>query len=581
MASPSRSGKPEPVPPPSVTRGSWLRAVAPGAADLLDYHRSWLRPDLLAGLSVWAVVVPQGLAYGELAGLSPVTGLYTAVAALMLYWLFGSSRSLHVGPESSVAIVTASFVAPLAGGDPQRAAALAALLALVAATFLVLGGLLRLAVISRLLSMPVLVGYLAGSAVIITLSQFGKALGVATPSELWWQKVADIGGQLAMVNPLAVGIAVFTVIAILALRRWAPRLPGILLAVAGATLAVGLFGWSAELPVVGAVEPGVPAPHLPAVTLDDAGLLLGAGASVALLIFASSILTALALAAPDGVQVNGRREFIGLAASSVGAGLMGGFPANATNSRSFIVVDAGARSQVANLTAAVLVGLTLLVLTPAFRYMPQAALAGVVLVAAIGMVDIATLRRLWHVRRSDFILAAVTFAGVLAVGVLPGIAVGVAVSLAEVLRRAIQPPTAVLGRVGNEQTYRDVQNYDGAHTIPGLLVYRFDAPLFFANADVLRGEVLGLVEQAQPPVRHVILDAEAIVDVDVTGAEALGTLADDLRTRGIGLALARARTAVQQTLIRTGVTQRLAENAFHLRVESAIRAFTGDDEHNS
>jgi sulfate permease, SulP family len=547
-----------------------LRGVLPGALELRHYHLSWLRPDLLAGLSVWAVLVPQGLAYGELAGLSPVAGLYTALGALVLYGLVGSSRQLHVGPESSTSIVTAAYVGGLVADAPERAAALASLLALVTAGFLLLGAALRLGVIARLLSTPVLAGYLTGSAVVIAVSQLGKILGIPTPGTTWWRKVGDVLGHLPDANPYSVLVAAGTLVCVVALLHWAPRVPAILVAISAATAVVGLAAWQDQLPVVGEVEAGIPVPALPGVRSGDVVDLLGAGASMAVLVFASSMLTATALARREHATVSPRREFLGLAAASLGSGLLQGYPANASDSRSFVVADSRARSQVANFAAAGLVAVTLLVLTPVFRYLPQAALGAVVLVAAVRMIDLAALHRLWRVRQSDFVMAVATFAGVLAVGVLPGIGVGIAVSLLEVLRRSVLPPTAVLGRVAGHETWRATDDAGDVHPVPGLLVYRFDAPLFFANADVLHDQVLDLVDRSNPPVRTVVLDAEGMVDMDVSGAETLATLRDDLDARGTRLVLARVRHSLRTTLRHLGLEERLGTANFHLSVRDAV-----------
>lgn len=288
------------------------------------------------------------------------------------------------------------------------------------------------------------------------------------------------------------------------------------------------------------------------------------------------MLTATALARRDREAVSASREFLGLAAASIGSGLLGGFPANASDSRSFVVADSRARSQVANAVAAALVAVTLLLLTPIFRYLPQAALGAVVLVAAVRMIDLTALRRLWRARRSDFVMAAVTIAGVLAVGVLLGIGVGIAVSLLEVLRRALLPPTAVLGRVAGHQTWRGMDDDHGdLRRVPGLLVYRFDAPLFFADADVLRSQVVRLVDESEPPVRTVVLDAEGMVDMDVTGAEALAALLDDLDERGTRLVLARVRTSLRTTLRRLDMEDRLGSENIHLSVRGAVTGVTG------
>ena len=309
-----------------------LNRLLPGAAGLRHYQRKWLGRDLLAGLAVWAVLVPQGLAYGELAGLSPVTGLYTAIGALILYPLVGSSRYLHMGPESSVAIVTAAYLGGLVADDPGRAAALAPLLAFITAGFLVLGAVLRLGVVARLLSTPVLAGYLTGSAVVIAASQLGKIFAIPTPDEDWWRKVGEVVSHLPEANWYALGIGAGALLTAVVLMRWAPRVPAILVAIAAATTVVGVAGWEERLPVVGFVPAGVPVPSLPAVRSDDALDLLAAGASVAILVFASSMLTATALARRDREPISARREFLGLASASFGSGLLEGYPANSSDS---------------------------------------------------------------------------------------------------------------------------------------------------------------------------------------------------------------------------------------------------------
>jgi sulfate permease, SulP family len=408
---------------------------------------------------------------------------------------------------------------------------------------------------------------------VIGSSQLGKIFAIFTPAEQWWRKLGELAVALPTTNPRALLIGVATVLVVIALIRWAPGVPGILLAVASATAFVAVVGWKDQVPVIGEVPAGIPVPSLPDVAPGDVFDLLGAGASVALLVFASSMPTASPLPRRDREPVSGRREFLGLAAASVGSGLLQGFPANASDSRSFMVADAPARSQLANLVAAALTAGTLLVLTPVFRYLPQAALGAVVLVASARMVDITALRRLWRVRRSDFVLAAVTACGVLVVGVLPGIGVGVAVSLLEVLRRAVLPPTAVLGRVSGRTTWRSVDNHDATRTVAGLVVYRFDAPLFFANADVLREQIVRLVDESDPPTREVVLDAEGMVDMDITGAETLDQLLDDLDARGVRLVLARVRTSLRTTMRQLGFEHRLGSERFHLHIRDAVADF--------
>jgi sulfate permease, SulP family len=557
------------APPP----GPLLRLL-PGLTWVAGYRRAWLRPDLMAGLAVWAVLVPQALANGELAGLPPVNGLYTAAAALLLYPLFGSSRVLSSGPESAVSIVVAATVVPMAAGSSSQATSLAAALALLVAAFLVFGALLRAGVLARLLSTPILGGYLTGSAIIIISSQVPKLLGVSQAEPTWYGKLSQSLRSLTSVNGWALAVGLLAIAVMLATRRWLRGMPAALFAVVVATAvtAVGDLASKHAVPVVGTVARGVPVPTLPAVTLSQLRDLVVPAASIALLVLASGLVTAGALSARDGTEVRPGQEFLGMAAASAGAGLLSGYPPGSSDTRSFVVQQAGARSQLANVTAGVLTLLTLLVLTPLFRELPTSALGAVVMVSAAGMLQVRMLRRLWRLRRSDCVLALLTLVGVLVFGVLPGIGIGVAVSLAEVMRRALVPQTAVLGLVEGSPTYRSLENFAEAQTIPGVIVYRFDAALFFANADVLRQEVLALVAEQTTPVRAVVLNAEGIVDIDVTGAEILTHLHRDLADLGVALLLARVRTSVQRTLRDLGAEQQVGPDQFFLRVEEAVAA---------
>ena len=547
----------------------------PGIAMFDGYGVPRLRVDLIAALSLWAVVVPQALAYGELAGVPAVGGLYTALAGMLLYGFFGSSRYLNVGPESAVAIVVAASIGPLAGGDPARAIQLTSMLAILTAGFLLVGALVRLGAIKRLLSTPILSAYLTGSAIIIMASQVPKILGIPVEGDEWWRKLGHTATNLDETNLWALWIGLGTIALVLILQRIAKFLPAFLIALAIATVIVAVGDLAADqgVAIVGVIPRGIPMPAIPWVSLRDTIDLLGPAVSVALLVFASSVATAQALAARDREDVDPTKEFIGLASAGFGAGLLQGFPANASESRSFIVAGSGSKSQTINVFGAVAVAITLVALTPLFRNLPIAALAGVILVSASKLIDIAGFRRLWRVRRSDFVLSTITFTGVLVLGVLPGIGVGVAVSLLETMRRAVLPHTAVLGKVAGTPTYRDVTHYEDADAVPGLIVYRFDAPLFFANAEVFRNQIRKLVERASHPVRQVIVSAEGITDMDVTGGEMLGRLLEDLRELGVRFTLARVRTSVRKTIRRLGLEQAIGPENIFMTVADAARSF--------
>jgi len=558
---------------------SGVSRFLPGLRLFDGYSRPRLRLDMIAALSIWAVVVPQGLAYGELAGIPAVAGLYTAGAGMLLYGLFGSSRYLNVGPESSVAIVVAASIGPLAGGDPERAIALTSMLAILVGGVLLLGALLRFGVVTRLLSAPILTGYLAGAAVIIAASQIPKLFGIAPSGDEWWRQIGDVMTNLDATNGWSLGIGIGVVIVLLVLQRVVPRLPASLIAMAFATVIVAATDWASSngVAVVGEVGRGIPVPAIPNAPLADVLSLLAPAGSVALLVFASSVATGSALASRDREDLDTTREFVGLAAAGVGAGLIQGFPANGSDSRSFIVANGEARSQSANMIGAVMVLVTVLLLTPLFRNLPIAALGAVVLMAAVSLVDIARFRGLWRVRTSDFVLSLVTLLGVLVFGVLAGIVIGVAVSLLETMRRAVLPHTAVLGEVAGSPTFRDIENYEEAATVPGLIVYRFDAPLFFANADVFKHDIRTLVARARHPVRQVVVNAEGITDMDVTGAEALDRVIADLQDDGVRFTMARVRTSLRQMMEEIGLEEKIGTDNFFLRVSDAASGFPAVD----
>jgi sulfate permease, SulP family len=548
----------------------------PAVAVAASYERGWLRGDLLAGLTLWALLIPQGLAYGQLAGLSPVTGLYIGLVGMLVYALLGSSRYMTVGPESSVAMIVAVELGPLAGGDRARYVALAGLLALLVGAFLVLGFVARLGILTRLLSAPVLTGYLAGSGIVIALSQLPKVTGISTDRS-YPGVLPGLVRSADTVEPWAIAIALGTVVVTVGLARVSKLLPAALVALALATVFVAATGLSDTVAVVGHVQAGLPQIALPDAGFHDIGSLLAPAGSIALLVFASTVLTGEALAARDRERVRPGRELLALGAANFGAGLVHGFPANGSDSRSFAVAAAGARTQLAGVVGAGLLVATLLVLTPLFRNLPAAALGAVVIVTALRLVDGRELRRLWHVRSSDFVLAIVTLAGVLILGVLGGIAVGVVASLLEVLRRAAMPHTALLGRLGGgTPAYRDVEQHEDLETMPGLIVYRFDAPLFFANADLFRDQLLRLVHEAATPVRQVIVNAEAIYDIDTTGIRMLERLHDELAAESVRLGFARLKTRPRSLMRATGLEERIGIENFWLRVEDAASAFDAE-----
>jgi len=551
--------------------GAGIARWAPGVALLGSYERRWLRPDALAALSVWALLIPQGLAYAQLAGMPAVSGLYVGMMGMLAYGLFGTSRYLNIGPESSVAILIASSLVGMAAIGTDRYVALAATLALLVGVMLLIGFVLRLGVITRLLSSPVLTGYLAGSAIVMSINQLTKVFGFEVDKEVYPYIVGGILHDLGSTNVWALAIAAGTISVMVVVQLISKRLPAGFIALGLATVVTSLTDISEKVAVVGTIKRGLPPFSMPIFDLRVVIPLLIPAASIALLVFSGAVLTGQALAARDREDLDANHEFIGLAAGNVAVSFFGGFPDTASDSRSFMAATGGGRSQMVSFVCAVLVGVTLLFLTPLFADVPLAALGGVVLVTAAKLLDIKAMRRLWAVRRADFILMAVTFVGVVLFGVLGGIVIGVIASLVEMVRRTLQPRTAVLGKVPGSSTWRDVRT-DGGETIPGLLVYRFDAPLFFGNADEFRSEIRTLVEAGEPPIHDVLVNAEAITDLDTTGVEVLARLLEDLAAADVTLSFARVRSPVREMMQRTGLEEMIGADRFFLQVDEAVEA---------
>ena len=456
---------------------STLGRFVPGLATLASYQRSWLTPDLVAGVTVWAILVPQGLGYAALAGMPTVFGLYAALGAMLLYWLWGSSRELNVGPESTVAIMVATVLAPMAAKGSEEYVSLAATLAILVGLVLLFGGLLRLGWIADLLSRPILAGYVFGSGLLIIGSQLIDLLGLEDVDTALY--AFDIGAALRnldQTNLTALAIGLGSVAMVLGLRRIDGRIPGALVVVVGSILLVALLGLDDRVEVVGSFPSGVPVPTLPAVGLDDVLMLIGPAFAIALLVYPDSVLTARSLSTLGKYRLEPDREFFGIGAANVGSGLLTGFPVNGSQSRSFVVQSSGAKSQVSSLWASAFVVLTLVLLAWVFEFLPTAALAGIVIVAGLGLLDVTDFRAIYRYRRVEFSLAVFTAMAVLVVGMLAGIVVAVALSLGLVLQRAATPSTAKLGRIPGTDTYRDVADHPVAEPTPGLFVYRFDGP---------------------------------------------------------------------------------------------------------
>jgi high affinity sulfate transporter 1 len=550
------------------------RSTAPWTG---GYDRAWLRSDLTAGVTVAAYLVPQVMAYAAIAGLPPVVGLWSILPALVLYAFVGSSSQLSVGPESTTALLTAVTVAPLADGDPVRYAALAALLALLVAAVALTAFALRLGFLADLLSRPVLVGYLTGVAVLMIISQLERVTGIPVDGDTVIAQVRSFAANVDEVDWAVVAVSSATLTLLLALGRWAPRWPGPLLAVLLATTAVAVFDLQdLGITTVGAIPAGLPVPELPAVSLADVEALAVPALGIAVVAYSDNVITARAFASRRGERIDGDTELLALGTVNVGTGLLQGMPVSSSGSRTTLGDAAGSRSQVYSLAAAATVLLVLLAGRGVLSSFPLPALGALVIYAALRLIDTEEFAKLARFRRSEMWLAVIAAAGVLLIGVLPGVGLAVTLSVLDMLRRIARPGDAVLGYVPGLLGMHDTADYAGSETVPGLVAYRYDAPLFFANADDFRTRALAAVASAPQPVRWFLLDAEGIVGIDSTAMEAFAGLIDDLRRQGITVAMARVRSELRSDLDRAGVLKQLGGDWIFPTMPAAVGAFTRD-----
>lgn len=536
------------------------------------YQRSWLRWDLLAGLTVAAYLVPQVMAYARLAGLDPVVGLWAVLPALAVYAFVGSSPQLSVGPESTTALMTAAAIAPLAAGDPGRYAVLAATLALAVGLLAVLAWALRLGVLAELLSTPILIGYMAGVAVIMVVGQLGRLTGAPVDGSTLFDEVRSTLTHLGDAHPPTVWLALATLVLLFAADRFVPHLPGPLLAVLLATLATSVLGLQDRgVHVVGDIPGGFPTPALP--QLADLQLLALPAVGVLLVGYTDNVLTARAFGRRAGHPIDANRELLALGAANAGTGLLQGFPVSSSGSRTALGVAAGARTQVYSLAALAAVVLVLVALRPLLAAFPDAALGAIVVFAATKLVDLAGFRRLRRFRFSELALALAALVGVLVVGILPGVLVAIGLSVAELLRRVARPHDAREGVVPGLAGMHDIRDYPQAAQVPGMVVYRYDSPLFFANAEDFRRRALLAADEAGPGLRWFALNVEANVEVDITALDALEDLRAELEKRGVVLALARVKQDLLVSLRAYGLAERIGEDRMYPTLPTTLEAY--------
>ena len=544
---------------------------------LLSYNPRWLPKDLIAGLVLTALLVPQGMAYAELAGLPAITGLYTSILCLVGYALFGPSRILVLGPDSSLGPMIAATILPLvaAGGDPQRAVALASALALMTGAITVLTGVLRLGFVADLISKPTMIGYMNGLALTILVGQLPKLFGFSVDAESFLGEVMGFVNGVATGEtvPPALAIGVSGLILIVVCQRVLPRVPGVLIVVVLSILAVGLFGLGERgVSLVGVLPQGFPPLTIPDVGFSDLALLLAGALGIALVSLADTISTATAFAARTGQVVDGNREMVGIGAANIGAGLFQGFPVSTSGSRTAVAQQVGAKSQVTGLVGAAAITLILLLAPGILQNLPQPTLAAVVIAASISLADIPGTLRLYRLRRTEFALSIAAFIGVVALGVLPGIAVAVALSIGNVFRRAWWPYQTILGRVPGVPGFHDVRSYPDAERLPGCVIFRFDAQLIFANARTFREQIRKLA-RSEPPRKWIIVAAEPITDVDTTAADMLRDIDEELNASDVHLVFAEMKDPVRRKIDRYELTRTIEPSHFFPTVKAAVDAF--------
>jgi high affinity sulfate transporter 1 len=558
----------------------WRRWL-PGLETLRTYDVAWLPKDVTAGLVLTTMLVPVGIAYAVASGLPGINGLYATIVPLLAYALFGPSRILVLGPDSSLAAVILAVVAPLAGGDPARAVVVGSAMALVSGLVCVLAGLFRLGFLTELLSKPIRYGYMNGIAFTVLISQLPKLLGFSIASKGPIANVIQIGRAVVegRTNWMAFAIGGVALAAILLLKRW-PRVPGLLIAVSGATIVAWGFDLSnrAGIHVLGVLPRGLPSFALPSLPLADLSAVAIGGCAVALMSFADTSVLSRTYAARLKSPVDPNQELVGLGAANLAGGLFRGFPISSSSSRTPVAEAAGARTQLTGVVGAVAVALLILLAPDLLRHLPSSALAAVVIAAALGLFEFADLVRIWRIQRWECWLSIACFAGVAWFGAIPGIGVAIVIAVIEFLWDGWRPYSAVLGRVDGLRGYHDVQRYPGARLIPGLVIFRWDAPLFFANAELFQERVLEAVAGSPTTPRRLIVTAEPITSVDVTSADVLVELARRLKESGVELRFAEMKSRVMDKFDRFELLPILGEPLFHPTLGAAVDAYLADHE---
>ena len=557
----------------SATVEQWI----PGIKTIRNYRREWLSSDLVAGVSVAAVAVPIGIAYAQLAGFPAVVGIYSCNLPLIAYALFGSSRQLIVNPDAAACAMLASTVVPLAAGNPERYMDLTIVLTLMTGVLCIAGGFAGFGIIANFLSRPILTGYLNGIALSIIVGQLGKLLGYSVPSAGFFRTLYAVISRLGETHivTMLIGVSLFALLRLL--KYVAPRVPAPLIAVVLAISAVYFFGLNNQgVTIVGSVPAGFPVPRIPSVAEHEIIPLLLGAAGIVLVSFCSMMTTARGFAAKNGYTINANQDMIALGASDIASAVTRGFIVSGADSRTAVADSSGGKTQVTGIIASIAIALVLLFFTAPLAYLPTTALAAILISSAIGLFDVASLRRFYYLNRPEFRHALIAMIGVMTVGVLPGVLIAVGLALLKLLRDATHPHEAVYRLIDDAGEIRAADDTEKEKSIPRLMVYRFESSLLFFNADHFTDRVRSIVASADPKPAWFVFNAESVPLIDITGADALETLQGELKAQGIVLAISRPKELFQRILDRSGVAEKIGKDHIFSTLHGSANAYLAE-----
>lgn len=552
----------------------WIHWL-PGLEVLRRYEAAWLPRDIFAGLVLATMLVPVGIAYAAASGLPGIHGLYATIVPLLIYALFGPSRILVLGPDSALAAVILGVITPLSGGDPLRAVTLAGMMAIVSGTVCILAGIARLGFVTELLSKPIRHGYMNGIALTVLISQLPKLFGFSIESEGPLRSLRAIANAIVEGSTnwvaFAIGLGTLAIILLLKNHRW---LPGILIAVVAATAVVAALNLAHYgVKVLGPLPQGLPGFAVPLIGYSDIVPVLIGGSAIALVSFADTSVLSRTYAARLGTPVDPNQEMVGLGAANFVTGFFQGFPISSSSSRTPVAEAAGARTQLSSVVGAAVIALLLLVAPNLLQHLPSSALAAVVIASAVGLFEVTDLKRIYRIQQWEFWLSIVCFVGVAVLGVIPGIGLALVIAIGEFLWDGWRPHSTVLGRAHGVKGYHDITRYPDARLIPGLVLFRWDAPLFFANAEFFKARALDAVAKSPTPVRWLVVTAEPVTSVDVTAADFIAELNETLHANGIELCFAELKDPVKDKLKRFGLFTQIGESHFFPTIGAAVSGF--------